>query len=336
MPMHKYSYNIAHNYPNPFILGHPEYDLSHINRGEMKPQVANLTPICYMDVDSFSYVIHIQFCEPVPFVIGQLKHPRGLAAIEEGIYIADKGNENDKGCIVYTRGTQGHTENEEAVKTSILTPYGIALDEDCNVYATDREYHHLYKFDKQLKFVDKAGTGKGGWEEEEFYFPHGIEIICGMVHVCDYHSSRVKVYDQDFSFKYSFGKDPRQTLFGPVHIANDSRNDLYIVDNRKMAVVKFQWSENGPPIFDQNIGHDELQQPSCLTVDSHDYIYVIDEQRKIIVYKATGKFIMEILSEVIQAPRAICCIKGPQGSSTLYVSDEDSEVSVWKCNIEYS
>lgn len=153
------------------------------------------------------------------------------------------------------------------------------------------------------------------------------------MYICE--NFRVKVYDKDLNFKYSFG-DTEKTLSSPVDIANDSKNGLYITDDKKNAVVKFQWSETGPPSFQQNIGCNVLQQPSSVTVDSHNYIYVIDERRTIFFFQHAGEFVKEIASGFSWAPRAMCCANKTSGCSVLYVADCVSDVNVWKCNIQYS
>lgn len=85
----------------------------------------------------------------------KLGHPRGLASTEEKI-----------------------TEKKASITKVIITSLlGIALDEDGNIYATDKDSHHLYKFDKQLAFLKKVGNGKQGLKDNELSFPQGVGIV---------------------------------------------------------------------------------------------------------------------------------------------------------------
>ena len=246
----------------------------------------------------------------------------------------------DKGSLKNACVTRFHGNN---VTTSIVVrdPYGLAIDEVGCVYATDCCFHRLYKFDNNLNFIKKVGNGKGGRGDAEFSFPHGVDVIHGMVYVCDNGSCRVKVYDQHLNHKYSFGdrkaEQPfdEKTLFGPVDIAGDSEDGLYVADNKKMAIVKFRMRVVGAPEFVRNIVHKELRLPSGLTIDSHDLIYVTDKlNNHILVFNSKGTLVTTLWKTFMQAPRAICCEKG-RDSAAMYVSDNHHEVNVWKCDIQY-
>lgn len=252
--------------------------------------------------------------------------------------MADKGSVQNA-CVMRIHG---HTENSAVI---VADPYGVAIDDDGNVYVTDCRSHLLYKFDKELNFKDKAGTGKRGQDKTTFHFPHGVAVIGGMVYVCDNGSCRVKVYGTDLVHQYSFGSRSReerfdeQTLYGPVDIAGDSKNGLYVADNKKMAVVKFRLREQGriPPECVQNIAHKQLRMPSGLTVDSNDFIYVTDKlSNDIIVFDSNGLHIAMLNTKMMHSPRAICSEKGQGESTVLYVSDNENAVNIWKCTIKCS
>ena len=290
------------------------------------------------DISCIRISISIQSLNITPFVSGKLRHPRGLAISSEGTYVADKGSVKNA-CVMRIHG---NTENSSVV---VRDPYGIALDDKAeNVYVADCSSHRLYMFDEKLNFKKKIGTGKGGRYIEEFSYPHGVAVLRGMVYVCDNGNCRVKVYDQELNYKYSFGGRESEehfdetTLFGPAAIAGDSKDGLYVADNKKMAIVKFRMKDNDPPVFVRNIEHKSLQMPSGITVDSYDFIYAIDRLSKcILVFQPTGTLVREFANDkLLRAPQAIYCVKGRPGLCVLYVSDADIEVNVWKCEIKYT
>lgn len=254
------------------------------------------------------------------------------------VYITDKGSLKNA-CIMRIHGS---TETTSIV---VRDPYGIALDEDGNVYATDCSSHRFLMFEENLNFKEQVGAGRQKPQDDQFSYPHGVAVIGEMVYVCDHGNCRVKVYSQKLDLLYSFGERKKedvfeeQNLYGPVDIAGDSQGGLYVADDKKNAIVKFRLREKGllQPDFVRNMVHKSLKMPTGLTVDSYDYIYVIDKLSKcIIVFNPTGSSLDVYDIKCMLAPQAICCVQGPEGSSVFYVSDMDSEVNVWKCNMKYS
>jgi DNA-binding beta-propeller fold protein YncE len=264
-----------------------------------------------------------------------------IATNDGAFFVTYKGVRPGDSCVMHFMSSK---DSQAENSTEILkNPYGIAMDEDENIYVTDRGMHQLYKFNKKLQPLCRIGSGSPGRYGDEFCYPHGVSCINGLVYVCDNGSGRVKAYDHDLKLRYCFGdrlkEEPfeKQTLFGPTAIAVDSKNRLYVTDNKKMAVVKFQAMREDQPIFIQNMGKRNLRLPSEIAIDGDDHIFVSDRLKKcIVVFHASGNWVTDIGMQILQFPRGIACsVQGP--ALYLYVAEynKDALVNVWKLEIEY-
>ena len=264
----------------------------------------------------------------------KIAYPRNLLVCEDVFYITYKGSSRKESCVLCI-GSRGETRSPVP-----QNPYGIAVDEEGNIYVTDRGNHKLYKYDKNLQLIEETGKGSAGRFKDEFCYPHGVSYINGLVYVCDNGSGRVKVYDKTLDLKYIFGdrlkEEPfeNKTLFGPTAIAGDSKNNLYVSDNKKMAVVKFRARPGCEPTFATNMGQQCLRMPSEIAIDNKDIIYVTDRLKTcIVVFGPSGDWLTDMKVIGMQLPRGLAFDpKGPH----LFVADyKDTSVNIWKLKIAY-
>jgi DNA-binding beta-propeller fold protein YncE len=175
----------------------------------------------------------------------------------------------------------------------ILSPHGIDVDPDGNVWVTDcactlgragaptGKGHQVYKFSpdgKLLLTLGKAGGAKGA---EFFYQPNDVLVAPnGDVYVADGHSSsdtanaRIFKFSKDGTLLATWGK--KGTGPGefdqPHALAMDSRGRLFVGDR----------SNNRIQILDQNgkllDTWYQFSRPSGLYIDGQDVLYVADSE----------------------------------------------------------
>ncbi|MBI2403872.1 MAG: hypothetical protein HYW06_04520 [Gemmatimonadetes bacterium] len=175
----------------------------------------------------------------------------------------------------------------------LLSPHGIGVDPDGNVWVTDcactggsaeaapGKGHQVYKFSPDGKLLMTLGKAGGAREPEYFYQPNDVLVAPnGDIYVADGHSSReganarILKFAKDGSLLASWGKKGNGPgeFDQPHALAVDSRGRLFVGDR----------SNNRIQILDQD-GNlldtwYQFSRPSGLYIDRQDNIYVADSE----------------------------------------------------------
>ncbi len=177
----------------------------------------------------------------------------------------------------------------------ILSPHGIVVDKDNNVWvidcgcttgrgdtaATKGKGHQIFKFSPTGKLLMTLGKPGGGRGEEYFWQPNAMLIAPnGTIYVSEGHSSaagstaRIYKFSNDGKLLKTwgqFGSGP-DDFDQPHALAMDSKGRLYVGDR----------SNNRIKIFDQNEKlldtWYQFSRPSGIVIDKNDNIYVADSE----------------------------------------------------------
>jgi streptogramin lyase len=182
----------------------------------------------------------------------------------------------------------------------ILSPHGIEVDRDGNVWVTDcactlgrnaqpspTAGHQIFKFSpdgKLLMTLGKAGGGggSGGNAEEFFWQPNDILVAPnGEIYVAEGHSSnaqtaiaRIRKFSKDGKLIATWGqwgKGPND-LDQPHALAMDSRGRLFVGDRGNDRIKIFD--TNGK-LLDTWY---QFSRPSGIWIDRQDRIFVADSE----------------------------------------------------------
>ena len=121
-------------------------------------------------------------------VISGLNSPHSVAFNSAGevlVTISMTGGE----VIVFDK--QG--KKLRTIKHTFQHPRGIAVDNEDNLFISDRDRHCVYKLDKdgnKLKVIGRRGSGNG-----EFNYPRSVAFIGEHVFVCDTENHRIQVFN---------------------------------------------------------------------------------------------------------------------------------------------
>ena len=227
-------------------------------------------------------------------VIKGLNNPFMVATTSSGELVV---SEDHKISVIGRDGERIRSIDTTSVRSGIrrykLDPKGVAVDEDSNIYVTDRESHRLSKFNSDGKLVKSVG-GEGG-RTGQFDYPFGIALSQdNKLFVCDYVNHRIQVFDTNLKFVFSFGKPGRGEgeLYQPYDLTFDPAGSVYVAERNNHRVQVF--SQNGTYLRTFGVcGSEpgELSHPEGIHVD-HDHVYVAEYWNDCIsTFHTSGAFI---------------------------------------------
>jgi len=163
------------------------------------------------------------------------------------IYVANRGNENNFGMRI-NRVRLGGPGDEELIAEFFqhgdkngqsIWPFGVAVDSQNNVYASDEWTNTISVFDGNGKFVRKWGsTGSG---DGELLRPAGLACTkSGNVIVVDSGNNRLQIFTPDGKFVAKCGQagSGEGEFNQPWGITLDKDENIYVADWKNHRVQK--------------------------------------------------------------------------------------------------
>ncbi|MEU6273045.1 NHL repeat-containing protein [Streptomyces populi] len=201
-----------------------------------------------------------------PAVATKLHHPIGVAVDGSGsLYIADYSNHRVRKVtpdgIITTVAGNGQagfvSDGGPAVATKLHHPWGLAVDEDGNLYIGDRYNHRVRKVTPSGIITTVAGNGIASYVADggpavatSLHYPTGVAVDrSGNLYIGDGHNHRVRKVTPGgiittvagngiAGYVADGGPAVGQQLYYPYSVAVAPSGDLYIGDNSNHRVRK--------------------------------------------------------------------------------------------------
>ncbi|HEV8599526.1 MAG TPA: peptidyl-alpha-hydroxyglycine alpha-amidating lyase family protein [Gemmatimonadales bacterium] len=176
----------------------------------------------------------------------------------------------------------------------LLSPHGIFVDRDGNVWVTDcactgsaeqrqtpGKGHQVFKFSPEGKLLLTMGKAGGGRDSEYFYQPNDVLVAPnGAIFVAEGHSSaaganaRILKFSKDGRLLKVIGSrgTARGELDQPHALAMDSQGRLFVGDRSNNRIVILDQEGNFLAEWSQ------FSRPSGIYIDKNDIIYVTDSE----------------------------------------------------------
>jgi tripartite motif-containing protein 71 len=214
---------------------------------------------------------------------GQFYYPRGLAVgPDDVVYVADSGNNRVQkfdleGNVQKAWGKFGFAwRGADMGKFDV--PWGLATDQDGNVYVSDTSNARIQKFQSDGQPLLK--WGRDGSFDGAFFYPRGVAVdFVGNIYVADESNNRIQKFDSRGSFLTKWGREgngPGQ-FKSPWGIACDALGNVYVVDSGNHRIQKF----DGNGTFLCSFGNrgkteGQLNFPYGIAVDKEGCVFVVD------------------------------------------------------------
>ncbi len=286
---------------------------------------------------------------------GQFQSPRDVAIAPDGrIVVADSGNHRiqvfdaqgnfltmwGSACNLYGEGQPGCVDPDGAGPLQVgdgqfQEPWGVAVDQEGNVYVADTWNHRIQKFTLDGRFLTKWGfftntEGQLG-QPEGMWGPRDIVIDAdGNVYVTDTGNKRIQKFDKDGNFlaQYGGGGVIEGRFDEPVGLAIDDQGNFYVADTWNRRIQKFdanfvflkEW-----PIYGWE--SQSVANKPYVAVDSQaKLLYATDpEGYRVLVFDLDGNFLATfgqygVDMQSLGLPNGIAV----DGEGNVYVADADN------------
>jgi DNA-binding beta-propeller fold protein YncE len=185
-------------------------------------------------------------------------------------------------------GTQGSNQSQ------FNQPYGIAVDQEGNVYVSDYQTDSIQKFSSTGTFL--LSWGQTGANDGEFNSPCGICVDeSGNVYVADMENNRIQVFNSNGAFIFSFGSQGNgySQLGRPAGVAVDKNGNIFVTEQDNARVQKFTSAGVYEKMWgSQGSSTGQFYMPSGIACDQNGNVYVADSSNnRIQKFTSDGSFI---------------------------------------------
>ncbi len=172
------------------------------------------------------------------------------------------------------------------------SPHGIAADNAGNIFISDTNNGRIEKFSPTGTFITSIGSKGTGYGQ--LGDPNGIRIDhAGNIYVSEASNHRIQKLAADGNYVAEWrGPDPG--FYGPRKIAIAPDQSLYVVDQGRTRIVKFDQNFKLLAVWGQKgNGDGQFDDPTSVAVDSAtNKVYVADPRNeRIQVFDLNGKFL---------------------------------------------
>lgn len=217
-----------------------------------------------------------------------LLRPYGVYANSDRIYVTDPGLHV---VHIFDLNHNKYFNLTSAKEDDLVSPIGIAADENGEIYLTDSVLKKVIVYDKYGKYEREIGS------PGSFIRPAGLAPDHERLYVVDTHAQHVLVFDKkEGKFLFSFGQNGFHTgeFNYPTNISAGKDKLLYISDSMNFRVQIFDREGHYISSFGKSgDGTGDFSKPKGIAVDSDGHIYVVDAQFDTVqIFEKDGTFLL--------------------------------------------
>ena len=197
-------------------------------------------------------------------------HYGSIAVDKDGyIYVTDHHNRVQKfdsnGNFLMKFGRTGYPDGE------FYSLYGVAVDDQGNIYTTDWTKYEIQKFDSEGQFLQKwevPSCKQGGISS-----PYNLVIDeQGQLYVTQQMGNCIQKFDLQGNLLHQWGElgNAEGQFNKPLSLALDAQGNLYVSDNENSRIQKFDSNGNFLAAYGP------FEYPVGIAMDSEGYVYVVE------------------------------------------------------------
>ena len=272
------------------------------------------------------------FRRAVEFMLGKtadrILRPYGMAIdSNERLIVADTVF---KRLHIFDRKTGKYSWIDEFKNSGFVSPIGVAVDREDNIYVSEPELDKVIVFSKKGDFLFEI--------KENLHRPTGVAINKneGLLYVANTGGHNLSVYELNGKYLYTFGERGRETgrFNYPTDIHIDNQGFIYVTDSMNFRIQIFDKYRRFFSAFGSHgDGSGSFARPKGLSVDSEGHIYVVDALFDAVqIFDREGRFLLSFGSSGQEKgkfwlPSAIFV----DSSDRIYVSDSfNKRVQIFK------
>ncbi len=196
----------------------------------------------------------------------------------------------------------------DTIAQGFISASALAIDPKGNIYVSDAGADEIVKLAPDGNILTRIGGY--GWTTTALDRPSDIISPNGLdIYVADYGNRRILRFDQNLNLISLIppeGNSERiEHVFGyPISIGISSFGKLFILDDENKRLVKISSINAIERIIGGNeAGRGKLRSPRKMRIDSHDYIYIQDEN-EIIAFDVFGNYLRSFGKGLFKAFKA--------------------------------
>ena len=272
------------------------------------------------------------FRRAVEFMLGKtadrILRPYGMAIdSNERLIVADTVF---KRLHIFDRKTGKYTWIDEFKNGGFISPIGVAVDREDNIYVSEPELDKVIVFSKKGDFLFEI--------KENLHRPTGVAINKneGLLYVANTGGHNLSVYELNGKYLYTFGERGRETgrFNYPTDIHIDNQGFIYVTDSMNFRIQIFDKYRRFFSAFGSHgDGSGSFARPKGVSVDSEGHIYVVDALFDAVqIFDREGRFLLSFGSSGHEngkfwLPSGIFVDNGDR----IYVSDSfNKKVQIFK------
>jgi len=200
----------------------------------------------------------------------RILRPYGVYAVARRIYVTDPGAHV---LHVFDTGEGRHFEIKEAKTEELISPIGVSVDGNGEIYLSDSVLRGVFVFDSEGKYLREISLPQG------FVRPAGIALDEERLYVVDTHLHQVLVFlkkNGELIFRIGRNGAGKGEFNYPTNIF--VKNGLiYVTDSMNFRVQIFRTDGSFLSAFGKaGDGSGDFSKPKGIAVDSEGHIYVSD------------------------------------------------------------